>query len=144
MPVKPEETNEIIKKISDDIDWYNQRCKTATIDELLKLKSHIVTLNYNLVESLADLKRDYNVARFDKKIQFTRTKNELIRQGEKIGSAESQADEKTAELYKKELDVENLAYRLEQLLKQSNYVVDDISQRISVLKKEREYSNVGT
>jgi len=136
--------DEILNQIKNDIDWYNQHCKDASIDNLMKLKSHIVTLNYNVAEHLASLKKDYNVARYNKKIAFTRSKNELVRKGEKIGAAESEADEKTAKEYEEELNIENLAYRLEILLKQSNYVVDDISQRISVLKKERENSNVGT
>jgi hypothetical protein len=136
--------DEILNKIKSDIDWYNEHCKDASIDNLMKLKSHIVTLNYNVAEHLTSLKKDYNVARYNKKIAFTRAKNELVRKGEKIGAAESEADEKTADEYKQELDIENLAYRLEMLLKQSNYVVDDISQRISVLKRERENSNIGT
>lgn len=132
--------DEILELIKTDIEWYNGKAKTATIDELSKLKTHLVTLNYNLAEGLADMKEAYNKAYFVRKIETSKQKNAYINQGQAANKAESAALEDKEKELQDELTKESLAYRIEILLKQSNKVVEDITQRISILKTEKNYS----
>jgi len=133
----------IIEQITEVIMAYNKNYKTLSIDELLNAKDKIVTLNFNLAEEVAAAKDSYNMGYYLRKINVVKTKNVYINQGKSATAAESTAIENTRAELKAELEKESYAYRLDLLLKQSNKVVDALTQRISFLKVEKknaEYS----
>ena len=133
----------IIEQITEVIMAYNKNYKTLSIDELLNAKDKIVTLNFNLAEEVAAAKDSYNMGYYLRKINVVKTKNAYINQGKSATAAESTAIENTRAELKAELEKESYAYRLDLLLKQSNKVVDALTQRISFLKVEKknaEYS----
>ena len=122
---------------------YNKFYKTLSIDSLLNAKDKLVTLNFNLAEEVAAAKDSYNMGYYLRKINVVKTKNVYINQGKSATAAESTAIENTRAELKAEIEKESYAYRLDLLLKQSNKVVDALTQRISFLKVEKknaEYS----
>jgi len=136
--------SEIITKIGKIVSWYNTNCKSATPVQLLDCKDTLVTLNYNLAETVADMTKDYHKSYYIRKMAIAVKKNAFIKNGEAIGKAESLATEEAAEQFENELEFEALALRFELLLKQSNKIVDAIQQRVSYLKVELNRNNTIT
>ena len=127
----------IIEEITQIINVYNKKYSTLSIDELLNAKDRLVTFNFNLAEEVSDAKTSYNMGYFVRKISIAKQKNRLINQGDSAAAAESAALEGNEENLKQEITGESISFRLDLLLKQSNKVVDAISQRISYLKTEK-------
>lgn len=126
----------ILKKISEHVDWYGKNSATATIDQLLECKDKLVGYGYHLAELVSEYFTNYTKCYYIRKIKIARTKNALIKDGSAISAAESIATEQAADEFDQEIENEAMAQRLNNLLRQSNKVVDAISQRVSVLKKE--------
>lgn len=131
----------ILESISKCVNWYQNNYSKATPDQLLDIKDKMVTLNYNLAEELAYFKKEYNLKHFDRRIQISRQKNELINGGKSATAAESMATEQSAEVYKSELENESAAVRLDLLLRQSNKIVESITQRLAVIRDEMKQNN---
>jgi len=133
----------ILEDINRVIEAYKKNYSTLSIDSLLNAKDKLVTLNFNLAEEVAEAKKQYNAGYYIRKISIIKQKNSYINQGKSAAAAEAMATSENAENLKVELGWEDIAYRLELLLRQSNKVVDAIQQRISFLKVEKknaEYS----
>ena len=135
------EIEETLEQIQKSVGWYHNKNKSnsfggATIDNLLKVKSQLVTLNYRLAELSANVKSEYNNSYYIRKIKVVQAKNLHISKGEAISKAESLATEEQAEHFQTEIEWEAMSYKLDLMLRQSNIVVRDIEQRISVLKIE--------
>ena len=133
--------SDTLEQIRKDIDFYHSNAKEISVDKLLKLKTHLTTLNYYLAEQVADMKESYNNSYYIRKISISKTKNAYVNKSYAATKAESIATEEEAEKLETELNNEALANRLDLLLKQSNKIVEDITQRISVLKQEKQLSN---
>ena len=133
----------IIEQITQIINTYNKQYKSLSIDDLLNAKDKLVTLNFNLAEEVADSKKSYNMGYYIRKINIVKSKNAFINQGQSATAAQSAATEDNAEELKEELDREGIAYRMDLLLKQSNKVVDALTQRISYLKTEKQNAEYG-
>jgi hypothetical protein len=131
-----------IENSRESIFWYKNNAKNATIDELLALKTRLVTNNFELCETLALLKKDYNFVYFARKIEFAKSKNALIRSGSSATKAESEANEMNEDILRQELESESNAYALELFVKHVDNVCSDIMQRISVLKSEYNKNNL--
>jgi len=129
---------EILEKVSKQIDWYGATSNKATIDQLLNCKDKLVGYNYHLAELTSNYFLDYSMCYYIRKIKVARLKNVLIKNKSAIGTAESIATEQSANELENQVKNEAMAQRLDNLLRQSNKVVDAITQRISVLKKEME------
>jgi len=130
--------SEILNKISTQINWYSAHSNKATIEQLLDCKDLLVGYNYHLAELMSTYFLNYTKCYYIRKIKVARVKNVLIKNKTAIGTAESIATEQSANEFEQEVENEAMAQRLDNLLRQSNKVVDAISQRVSVLKKERE------
>ena len=130
--------SEILNKISTQINWYGAHSNKATIEQLLDCKDLLVGYNYHLAELMSTYFLNYTKCYYIRKIKVARVKNVLIKNKTAIGTAESIATEQSANEFEQEVENEAMAQRLDNLLRQSNKVVDAISQRVSVLKKERE------
>lgn len=128
----------IILQIEKIITWYQNNYSNANIDNLMDAKSKLVTLNYNLADLLATAKSNYNSRYYIRKIAITQAKNALIRNKEAISKATSFAEEQEIDKLDEELKAESLAYSIEIKLKQSNMIINDLTQRISILRKEAE------
>lgn len=132
--------DEIITEIGKSISWYRDNVRTDSVEKLMYLKTRLVTFNYNLAEWLAAAKKSYNDAYFMRKIETAKQKNAYMNQSMAGNKAESAAMEDKADELQAELDREAEAYKIELLLRQSNKVVEDITQRISIFKIEKNYS----
>lgn len=130
--------SEIIDKITTQVNWYGKHSTGATLDQLLECKDKLVGYNYHLAELVSEYFLNYSKCYYIRKIKIARIKNVLIKNKTAITHAESIATEQAANEFEQEVENEAMAQRLDNLLRQSNKVVDAIQQRISVLKKERE------
>ena len=131
------ETTTILESSRKLINWYKNNAKKATINQLLDCKTMIVTNNFALSEELAEIKSNYNICYFSRKIEFSKKKNELMKTMSAV-KADSESTVVNSDIFSNELEHESAAYRLELFIKHSDNVANDIMQRISVLKKEAE------
>lgn len=128
---------ELLEKINKVINSYCSQSKSSTVNQLLDWKDLLAGYNYHLAELMSDYFADYSKHYYIRKIKIAREKNRLIKEGSAISAAESIATVEAAQEFQTELDNEAMADRLDNLLRQSNRVVDAMAQRISVLKNER-------
>jgi replicative DNA helicase len=132
--LKPEDLIEAITKI---VNAYGKQSKSSTVNQLLDWKDLLVGYNFHLAELMSDYFSNYNKCYYIRKIKIAKEKNRLIKSGEAITAAESIATAEAAQEFQNELDNEGMAERLNNLLRQSNKIVDAMTQRISVLKQEK-------
>jgi hypothetical protein len=130
--------NEILNETRANVNWYRKNNKKGTINEFMNCRTRIVTNNFLLSEQLGELKTDYNNCYFSRKIEISKSKNELIKNKHTATHAESEANIINEDILRQELDNESAAYRLELFIRHSDNVANDLMQRISVLKKEYE------
>ena len=69
---------QVIIDIKKQVDWYNKNYKVATIDQLLDLKSQLVTLNFYLAELVADNNEYQMQWDNEKKIKYASKKQKSI------------------------------------------------------------------
>lgn len=124
------------------ITQYHRDYKTLSIDELCNIKTQIVCFSCNLAEETAQAKGTSLGAYFNRKISvINRTeeiiKSEVFKEIKNQTRAENMAKEELQDLYMDELDAQREAHKYELFLRQVNKVIEDITQRISVLKKEQ-------
>jgi len=129
--------DKLIDKISGVINDYGTFSESATIDQLLRWKDLLVGYNYHLAEVVSEYFKNYSRSYYIRKIKISRVKNRLVKEGNPVTASESQAVEEAAGEYETELEYEATAERLNNLLRQSNKVVEAMAQRVSVLKTER-------
>ena len=129
--------DKLIDKISGVINDYGTFSESATIDQLLRWKDLLVGYNYHLAEVVSEYFKNYSRSYYIRKIKISRVKNRLVKEGNPVTASESQAVEEAAQEYETELEYEATAERLNNLLRQSNKVVEAMAQRVSVLKTER-------
>lgn len=130
----------VIADIQRLIDAYGQRGDKATIEQLLKAKDQLCVQCWYLAEIAADLKNQYNKARFVKRIHVSRKKQEFVSRGGKVNAAEIEADISAADLYEDEMNKEALAYRLDRLYDAAGNIIQAMQQRISHMKIEQSQS----
>ena len=128
----------MIDQIGSIILWYGDNAKSATIDLIMNAKDKLVTLNYTLGETLAEAQTDFNKKYFIRKITIAKKEAYHINSGEAIGRAKIIAAEECEFQFKEELEAEAEANKYEILHRQANRVVEAMTQRISVLKREYE------
>lgn len=101
-------------------------------------KSKLLTLCYNYAGDVANAKQSAIEAYNTRKGDYFRFKNECIKEGDSGVVAESKAEVAVKVQRKHEAESEALFFRSKQLLDIALDVAQDMGQRISVLKKERE------
>jgi small-conductance mechanosensitive channel len=84
----------------------------------------------------AESKSDYNKLYFLRKIAVARSVQSLMQSKLAFNKAETESLLKHQAQYEKELIKESEAFKNDLLLKQSNKVLDAMSQRISYMKQE--------
>ena len=128
------------KEISDCIIWYNNiGLNTQNITELLNCKDKLAINSYSLAEYAAFKKIDYNIAYFIRKVSVIREK-EQNNKNMSATKAETKALLSKENDYHREIEAQGEAYKADLLLKQVNKIIDCMTQRISYLKQELEYT----
>jgi hypothetical protein len=102
-------------------------------------KSKLVTLLSGLADFVAESKKDSLIATVYRKYEHHKMKSQLIDEGFTAALAESKSIEKAKDKMEVETTAEHLSYLYKLKLSQYNRVVDDIMQRISVLKDDNNY-----
>lgn len=130
-----EKTN--IEEINELLIWYdNNSTKHISINYFLDFQDKLAIRSYRLAEELAEIKREYNLKYFMRKIEFNKSKKHYIDDGKSGVQAEAEANLEVEKLQKAETDWESVGFRLEQLLRQINRILQAIQQRISFMKYE--------
>jgi hypothetical protein len=130
----------IYKQISDIIIWYKDiGILTQNINQLLEYKDMLAISSYMLAEFAATKKIDYNVAYFVRKVSVIREK-EQNNKNMSATKAETKAMLSKENDYYREINAQGEAYKADLLLKQVNKILDCMTQRISYLKQELEYT----
>lgn len=129
----------ITTEIEKIIDTYNLKYKELTINQLMDAKSKLVTLLCNFADEVAEAKKDSLITTVYRKYQHHKMKSQLIDESFTVALAESKSIEKAKEIMEEETNCEHSAYLHKIKLDQYNRVVDDIMQRISILRDDQNY-----
>lgn len=130
----------ILKQIDECIEWYKVNYKSAHVPALMDCKSKLCTLLYNYTDEVAETKKDSLFTTIYRKYHSHKIKSEHIEKQFTIGLSDSKSIVETFEDMKAEGTTEHLAYLTKLKLDQANKIIEDITQRISVLKIEVNYS----
>jgi len=128
-----------IESIEKIIDWYNSNYKKATPDQLMDMKTKLVTLLCNFSDEVAESKKDSLITTVYRKYEHHKNKSQLIEESFTAALAESKSIEKAKELMIEETNTEHIAYLHKLKLSQYNRVVDDITQRLSFIRDDKNY-----
>ena len=128
----------VLDEISDIISWYQNQYSGAPIEQLMDAKSKLLTLAYRYAGEVADAKQGAIEAANTRKADFFTFKHRLIQEGHSGVESESRAEVAVKAQRKHEAESEALFFKSKQLLDIAIKVSEDITQRISILKKERE------
>lgn len=129
----------IIEEIRQQINRYHQRGNSATIDDLLDIQDNISIRSFTLASYVADYKASYNASYFRRRLGIAKSSLKHQQSGMKIATADHQAIIDMADEYETEQAHEATAIQMDLLLRQTNVIINSISQRISYLKME--YAN---
>jgi len=129
----------ILQEIEKIVNTYNKKYKVLTLNQLMDAKSKLVTLLCNFADEVAESKRDSLITTVYRKYQHHKMKSQLIDESFTVALAESKSIEKAKEIMEEETNCEHSAYLHKLKLDQYNRIVDDITQRISILRDEQNY-----
>ena len=129
----------VIESIEKIIDWYNSNYKKATPDQLMDMKTKLVTLLCNFSDEVAESKKDSLITTVYRKYEHHKNKSQLIEESFTAALAESKSIEKAKELMIEETNTEHISYLHKLKLSQYNRVVDDITQRLSFIRDDKNY-----
>lgn len=115
--------------------------KTTEVAKVLELYKRLSLYSVFLWENLADLKSQYNISNYHRKIEVS--KSYLNNKQKKITDRTSleMANTENEELFNQEQELESLALRLDTFLKQINRVLQAMSSDISYQKQEANRTN---
>lgn len=131
---------EVIHKIKDTICEY-ENIINDNIEQLAEIQKKLSIYGFYLSEILSEMKSVYNYSYLERKIKFHRAKQRYIEQNNPISKAENIATIEVENELKKELENETIAYKFELYLQQINIIINTITMKLSILKKEIENSN---
>jgi len=129
----------IVTEIEKIIDWYNANYKKATANQLMDMKTKLVTLLCNFSDEVAESKKDSLITTVYRKYEHHKMKSQLIEDSFTAALSESKCIEKTKGLMEEETNTEHVAYLHKLKLAQYNRVVDDITQRLSFIRDDKNY-----
>ena len=127
--------NETLKEVDSILRWFYQT-KEKPLPILIDKKEKLSVLSFYVAEQLSDLKAQYNLKYYDRRISFTRSVNRQIKEGAPVSKAEYIGREETNDILQEEMEIENLAYRLENILKSIKQVLDAMRDSFVYLKAE--------
>ena len=131
---------ETLEKVYELIDSYERSIGSQDILGLINLRKRLSVQAARLGDILSDCKVAYNESYFNRKIYIEHKKQELVAKELPYNKASTQAMVESEGLYRKELDSQGFAYRMENLLKQINMIVTGLDIEISFLKNEKKFA----
>lgn len=129
---------ESIKKIDELVSWYQKNYSVATIDQLHECKTRLLTYGYNVAHELADVNRTVLLLENEKKTTEIKSKISLINDGKSVAMSESISKGLIVEIMADYVEYKSVYDRIKILHEQSRAICDDITQRIAILRKEKE------
>lgn len=131
--MKIESTIENIGKL---IEWYHSNGSKSHIPELLTAKDRLCVYSWHLANECAELKREYGVAYFKRKISINRVKQALMMEKYTATRADAVSIAENEDKLESEMQAESNAFRADLLLNQCNTIIRAIEQRVSFMKQE--------
>lgn len=128
----------VIEDIGDIITWYQKQYAGAPIEQYMDAKSKLVGLLFKHAGELADAKLVADGAEITRRTDYARFKVGLIEDGCTIGLAESRAELAIKVQRKHEGECAAIFFKQRQLHEMAVKAVEDMAQRISILRRERE------
>ena len=132
----------ILEEIQEMLSYYKSNYKNLEINNLLDFQDKLSINSYFLAEEVAKIKAEYNFDYYNRKIEFSKSKQGFINQSKKNYEADNLASIETQQLLNTEVEFESVGFRLELLLKQVNKILSAVNQRISYLKFEKNQTNI--
>ena len=127
---------EVINTIGKMSSAYKDNYSTMNISQLMNFRDKLSVYSFNLAEISADAKDAYNTNLYINKIEFNRSKQRYMNEGDSGTKAESMAHIDSEESLKEKLGAESWGYRADTLLKQVNKILESAGQRIAVMRDE--------
>jgi hypothetical protein len=134
------EAPDLLNDVKEIVSWYHEFGSRAQLPELQDEKTKLVTVLFWFAEVVGDLKETYNKAYYNRKITVVKTVNKHVKDRSSVNKAEHLANEEHEKLFFEELEYEALADRMEILLRQANIIVQDMTQKITTLRGEKNES----
>ena len=128
----------VIEDIGNIITWYQGQYAGAPIEQYMDAKSKLLTLLWKFAGEVADAKHDSIMAENTRRANFHEHKMRLIEEGNSGVAAESMAEVVIRGDRAHEGETNALFFKMKQLSDIAVKIAEDITQRISVLRKERE------
>ena len=128
----------VIEDINKVVEWYAKEYHGAPIELLMDAKTKLLTLCWTFSGEVADARKGSVLATVFRKADHHTMKARLIEEGFTLGLAESKTVEGVKTQLIHEAESEALSFHSKLNLDLAIKVAEDITQRISVLKKERE------
>jgi len=129
----------ILKELENIVSAYNEKYKALTISQLMDAKAKMVTLLCNFADEVAESKKDSLLTTVYRKYEHHKMKSQLIDENFTAALAESKSVEAAKKIMEEETTCEHIAYLHKLKLQQFNKVVEDITQRISILRDDQNY-----
>lgn len=129
----------ILNELEKIVSAYNGKYKALTISQLMDAKSKMVTLLCNFADEVAESKKDSLLTTVYRKYEHHKMKSQLIDEGFTAALAESKSIEQAKKIMDEETITEHISYLHKIKLAQFNKVVEDITQRISILRDDQNY-----
>ena len=127
-----------VEEIGKIVDWYFTQYAGAPIEQYMDAKSKLRGLLFRFAGEVADAKAEHVQAVVCRKTDFHGHKVRLVDEGHTLGQAESKAELAIKAQRQREAQAESLFFKQKQLYDAADEIANDIAQRISILKKERE------
>lgn len=127
----------ILSEIDQWVNTYYQARESSSIEGLLDIQDEIAIRSYTLAKHVADYKKSYNGAYFIRQVGVAKSSLQHQKNGLKIGTADKQALIDNESNYEIEQAHEATAVQLDLILRQTNRILDVITQRISHYKQEK-------
>ena len=129
-----------IERIREIIDIYDGNFDGISLDYLMGLKTELAVLIWRFAEEVGTARGDSVIATVTRKYHHHKLKSQLIDQGYGVGYSESKSLERTYDVMMDEAQKEKIDYTMKLLLDAADSIMMDMTQRISVLKKEYEHA----
>ena len=94
--------NETLKEVDSILRWFYQT-KEKPLPILIDKKGKLSVLSFYVAEQLSDLKAQYNLKYYDRRISFTRSVNRQIKEGAPVSKAEYIGKEETNDILHKSI-----------------------------------------
>ena len=127
-----------LENIDKIITWYTKEYAGASIELLMDAKSKLLTLCWTFSGEVADSRKRSVLSTVFRKADHHKMKSQLIEEGFAVGLSESKTIVEIKSRLMAEAECEALSFHHKLKLDLAVKIGEDITQRISVLKKEKD------